>query len=320
MKFLKSRSAKMLVNLATTCAIFVFQTKAQALKIMVVNDDGYQAEGIAVLFDTLQAAGHEVTIVAPKQDQSGIGTSINASRILQPTEVVNYDTHRWYVDATPTVTTWAGLDYILKDNKPDLVVSGINQGENVGLFAVSSGTVSAAVAALNRGVPAIAISAGINQAESATGYRSTRQAYKTGANFIVALLKELEAKKKPNSTILPPGIGLNINIPVRFPDGISTIQGVALTRFDSITPFDVTFGELPTGTGVGLKFEPVNLSSNTTSNPDSEGSQFLSGFITVTPIDGDWSSLTYKDWAQLRHQLPLLPSVTPKLLSVPGTP
>ncbi len=320
MKFLNSSSAKMLASLATTCAVFVFQAKAQALKIMVVNDDGYQAQGIAVLFDTLQAAGHEVTIVAPKQDQSGIGTSINAARILQPTEVVNYSSHRWYVDATPTVTTWAGLDYILKDNKPDLVVSGINQGENVGLFAVSSGTVSAAVAALNRGVPAIAISAGINQAESATGYPSTRQAYETGANFIVALIKELEAKKKPNSTILPPGIGLNINIPVRFPDGISGIRGVALTRFDSITPFDITFGELPTGTGVGLKLEPVNLPSNTTPNPDSEGSQFLSGFITVTPIDGDWSSLTYKDWAKLRHQLPLLPSSTPKLLSIPATP
>ncbi|KYC43842.1 hypothetical protein WA1_01420 [Scytonema hofmannii PCC 7110] len=320
MKFLNSSSAKILTSLATTCAVFVFQAKAQALKIMVVNDDGYQAQGIAVLFDTLQAAGHEVTIVAPKQDQSGIGTSINAARILQPTEVVNYDSRRWYVDATPTVTTWAGLDYILKDNKPDLVVSGINQGENVGLFAVSSGTVSAAVAALNRGVPAIAISAGINQTESATGYPSTRQAYETGANFIVALIKELEAKKKPNSTILPPGIGLNINIPVRFPDGISGIRGVALTRFDSITPFDITFGELPTGTGVGLKFEPVSLASNTTSNSDSEGGQFLSGFITVTPIDGDWSSLTYKDWAKLRHQLPLLPSSTPTLLSIPATP
>jgi 5'/3'-nucleotidase SurE len=320
MKFLKSSSVKMLASLATTCMVFVFQGKAQALRIMVVNDDGYQAEGIKVLFDTLQAAGHEVTIVAPKQDQSGIGTSINAARILQPTEVVNYDTNHWYVDATPTVTTWAGLDYILKENKPDLVISGINQGENVGLFAVSSGTVSAAVAALNRGVPAIAISAGINQAERATGYPTTRQAYKTGANFIVALIQELEARKKPNSTILPPGIGLNINIPVRFPNGVSGIQGVVLTRFDSITPFDITFGELPTGAGVGLKFEAVSLPSNITPNRDSEGGQFLSGFITVTPIDGNWSSLTYKDWAKLRRQLPVLPSSTPKLLSIPRVP
>jgi 5'/3'-nucleotidase SurE len=320
LKFLKSSSAKMLASLTTTCMVFLLQAKAQALKIMVVNDDGYQAEGITVLFDTLQAAGHEVTIVAPKQDQSGTGTSINVARILQPTEVVNYDTNRWYVDATPTVTTWAGLDYILKESKPDLVISGINQGENVGLFAVSSGTVSAAVAALNRGVPAIAISAGTNQTESAAGYPSTRQAYKTGANFLVALIKELEAKKKPNSTILPAGLGLNINIPVRFPSGISGIQGVALTRFDSITPFDIAFGELPTGAGVGLTFQPVSLPLNTTPSRDSEGGQFLSGFITVTPIDGDWSSLTYKDWAKLRQQIPGLFNSSPRLISIPGVP
>lgn len=73
----------------------------------------------------------------------------------------NFDSSRWYVDATPTLT-WAGLDYILRHNQPELVISGINRDENVGFFAVSSGTVSAVVAALNRGTPAIAISAGVS--------------------------------------------------------------------------------------------------------------------------------------------------------------
>jgi 5'/3'-nucleotidase SurE len=299
-------STKILGSLTTACLVLFVQAKAHALKIMLVNDDGYQAEGITILFDTLQAAGHEVTIVAPKQDQSGIGTSLNISQLLQPIEVVNYDTNRWYVDATPTVTTWAGLDYILRDNKPDLVISGINRGENIGVFAVSSGTVSAAVAALNRGIPAIAISAGVDQ---------TQKPYKTGANFIVDLLKQLEARRKPGSTLLPTGIGLNINIPVRFPSGISEIRGVALTRFDRITSFDFTFGELPTGSGVGLKFETVSLQPDTTFNPKSEGGQFLSGYITVTPIDGNWSTITQKNQEKLRQSLPSLFDPNPALLS-----
>jgi 5'/3'-nucleotidase SurE len=270
-------------TLVAVCLVLVFHNSALALKIMLVNDDGYDRGGLPVLFDVLKEAGHEVTIVAPKTDQSGRGTSINTDKINQPLEVVNYDTHKWYVDGTPTVAVIAGLNYILKDNPPDLVISGINPGENIGRTAVSSGTVSAAVAALNRGVPAIAVSLGINLAESSTGYPSTIAAYKPTSLFIVRLIAQLEATKKQNAKLLPSGIGLSINVPV------TENKGIAFTRLERFTPLDLTFGELPGG-GVGLQIFPVSLPLGSIPNPRSEGEQFVSGFTTITPIDGDWSA------------------------------
>jgi len=278
-------------TLITIGSIISLQSQALAAKIVLTNDDGYQAEGISVMYEKLIAAGHQVTLVAPKSNQSGIGTSIDATRILRPLELVNYEPNKWYVDSTPTIATWAALDYILRNEQPDLLVSGINQGENVGNTAVSSGTVSAAVAALYRGVPAIAVSAGINLAESSTGFPSTSIAYQTSADYVVSLIQQLETTQGTDTQLLPTGVGLNVNVPVIFPTGVSSIQGVAYTRLDSTTPLGFGFGELPAafGGGLGLTLVTTPPSSNVT-NPLSEGQQFLAGNITVSTIDGNYSA------------------------------
>lgn len=266
--------------------------EATPIEILLVNDDGFEAEGIEILFESLTAAGHDVTLVAPKEQQSGTGTQINADRIFQPIEVENFAPNQWFVDGSPTVTTWAGLDFILGGDPPDLVISGINEGENVGLGAVSSGTVSAAVAALHRGIPAIAVSAGIDLTESDIGNPSTTEAYAIGAEFVNDLIVQLQTNQAEDEPLLPEGIGLSVNIPVRFPTGVEAIQGVALTRWDEVSPFEISFGELPPdfGEGAGLQFVPFNPPPGTIFDPESEGGQFLSGFITVTPIDGDWTA------------------------------
>ncbi|AFY32948.1 5'/3'-nucleotidase SurE [Calothrix sp. PCC 7507] len=258
-----------------------------SLNILLVNDDGYQAKGINILYDKLVAAGYNVTLIAPKTQQSGQGTSINADKISQPLEIVNYQPNKWYVDGTPVVVATAALDYILKNNQPDLVISGINEGENLGLEGIISGTLSAAVSALNQGIPSIAVSAGINLAESSSKYPSTDKAYDVGANYIVDLISQLKAKQGSNSSLLPKGIGLNVNIPVG-----QEITGVSFTQFDAATSFDLQFGQLPPnfGTGQGLLFTQKTLPAGTTPNPVSEGEQFLTGHITVTPFDGDWGT------------------------------
>jgi 5'/3'-nucleotidase SurE len=257
---------------------------SQPLRILLVNDDGYEAEGIRILYDALIAAGYQVTVVAPKEQQSGKGTSIDTDQLFRPIEIVNYAENQWYVDGTPTTTTLAALDAILQDQPPDLVISGINEGENTGLAAVSSGTLSAAVAALLRGVPAIAVSAGINLAEAAAGFPSTSKAYQVGAEYVVKLLAQLRATQG-DQAILPQDVGLNINIPA-----IDTIRGVAVTQFDAATSINLSFGDLPpqSGEGQGLLFTPGIPVENP--DPQSEGEQFLAGYITVTPFDGDWST------------------------------
>ncbi|WP_244329313.1 5'/3'-nucleotidase SurE [Tolypothrix sp. PCC 7910] len=258
-----------------------------SLNILLVNDDGYQAKGINVLYNKLVAAGHKVTLIAPKQQQSGQGTALDTDKFGKQLEVVNYEPNKWYVDGKPVVTTWAGIDYILKDNPPDLVISGINEGENLGLEGIISGTLSAAVSALNRGVPAIAVSAGVKVDERSAGYPSTDKAYEVGANYVVDLITQLQAKQGNNPAILPKGIGLNVNIPAT-----DKIQGVAFTEFDSAGSFDFKFGELPPnfGTGQGILYTQNTLPAGTTPKPFSEGEQFLAGKVTVTPFDGDWGT------------------------------
>jgi 5'/3'-nucleotidase SurE len=279
---------------------------ATPLDILITNDDGFDAEGIQVLYENLTAAGHNVTLVAPKEQQSGTGTLINVDKIFQPAEIVNFAPNQWYVDGSPRVTTWAGLDYIL-DEKPDLVISGINEGENIGPGgAVSSGTVSAAVTGLLRDVPAIAMSAGIDFVDET----KTSEAYEIGADYVVDLIAQLQATQGENTTILPEDIGLNINIPVRFPAGVEEIKGVKFTASDDISPFDISFGELPNG-GVGLRFSPTELPSDVEIDPLSEGGQFLSGFITVTPLNGDWNAPETLSQDVRELISPLLSSVEP---------
>ncbi len=270
-------------------------TKAKtSLNILLVNDDGYQAKGINVLYNKLVAAGHKVTLIAPKQQQSGQGTALDTDKFGKSLEVVNYEPNKWYVDGTPVVTTWAGLDYIFPNKekiaKPDLVISGINEGENIGLDAISSGTLSAAVTALQNGIPAIAVSAGLDLAGLQTGDKSsTEKAYEIGARLVVDAINQLQATQGSNADLLPKGVGLNINIPAYNPDiaKFSTITGVAFTKFDQASSLGLKVSEIQPGVP-GLT---LGASTNTgTGDLESEGGRFLARNITITPIDGNWSA------------------------------
>ncbi len=264
---------------------------ATPLNILITNDDGFDSPGLEALYNSLTAAGHSVTLVGPKEQQSGTGTALDVDKIFQPLEIINVENNKWFVDAGVRTTTWAGLDFVLDGEVPDLVISGINEGENIGPGgAVSSGTVSAAVTALLRDVPAIAISAGIDLSDPER--TATDAAYDIGAAFVVNLIAKLQATQGNDAKILPEGEGLSINIPVRFPAGVDGIQGVAFTDASDISPFVINFGALPEsfGGGAGLQFVPFNLPEGTEISPTSEGGQFLSGFITVTPIDGNWTA------------------------------
>ncbi len=260
----------------------------QPLDILLTNDDGFGAEGIEILYDALVNAGHNVILVAPLEQQSGTGTVLDVDKFFQPLDIVNIEGDKWSVDAGVRTTTWAGLDFVLEGEAPDLVISGINAGENIGPGGgVSSGTISAAVTALLRNVPAIAISGGLDL----ESFDTPTETYEIGADYLVSLINDLQAIQitENNEFILPEGIGLNINIPTRFPEGIDEIQGVAFTNSSDTEPFDIGFGYLDdTETDAGLIFGVNPIPDEI--NPTAEGDQFLSGFITVTPIDGNWTA------------------------------
>lgn len=130
--------------------------------ILVTNDDGYLSLGIRSLASALSLLG-EVVVVAPSSDQSAVSHAISLNRPLrlnqQPSIKANDQEIKVYsVDGTPTDSVYMGVHYVLKDKAPDLVVSGINHGANLGYDVLYSGTVSAAMEAALLGITSVAVS------------------------------------------------------------------------------------------------------------------------------------------------------------------
>lgn len=123
------------------------------MHILVSNDDGYLAPGILALAAAMRGLG-EVTVIAPEQNHSGASNSLTLSR---PLTVSRADSGAYFVNGTPSDCVHVALTGLL-DRRPDLVVSGINNGENMGDDTIYSGTVAAAMEGYLFGIPSIAFS------------------------------------------------------------------------------------------------------------------------------------------------------------------
>ncbi len=128
------------------------------MRILITNDDGINAPGLEVMHDiavALAGDADDVWTVAPALEQSGVGHSISFTR---PMMVVKQSPRSFAVEGTPADCVLAGLYEVLKDNPPDLVLSGVNRGNNSAENTVYSGTIGAAMEAALQGIPAIALS------------------------------------------------------------------------------------------------------------------------------------------------------------------
>jgi 5'-nucleotidase len=176
--------------------------------ILVTNDDGYRSEGILVLAKALGRVG-DVTIVAPANESSAIG---HALTLRHPLRLERISEHVYCVDGTPTDCVNVGIAHVLERRLPDLVVSGINKGWNLGDDITYSGTVSGALEGALLGVPSIAVS-----------LRHTRGVYDfTYAADVAATLAEGLCRRP-----LPSRTFLNVNVPKGQPKGWRvTVQAV----------------------------------------------------------------------------------------------
>lgn len=133
--------------------------KKVKMKILVTNDDGYEAGGISELVEILRPYG-DLTVVAPKRPQSGMSMAVSMG--LRPIAVKKLEEgpglRRWYLDGTPASCIKYGLDNIFWPGRPDLVVSGINHGSNAATAALYSGTLGAAAEGALNGIPSIGVS------------------------------------------------------------------------------------------------------------------------------------------------------------------
>ena len=125
------------------------------MRILITNDDGYEAKGIKVLADIMSRFG-EVTVIAPKKHQSGMSMAVSLG--FKQIAHKNLGDGWHYVDATPASCVKFGLNTMFLDNFPDVVVSGINHGSNAATASCYSGTLGAAMEGALNGIPAIGVS------------------------------------------------------------------------------------------------------------------------------------------------------------------
>jgi len=178
------------------------------MKILLSNDDGIDAPGINALAEELREAGHKVVVAAPDRDRSGASNSLSLD---SPVRVHQIDGNSWRVSGTPTDCVHIALRGLL-DFEPDIVVSGINNSQNLSDDVFYSGTVAAAIEGRSLGLPALAISLVSSGAA---------RHYKSAARAAVEILSRLD------TNALSPDVMLNVNVP---DVAWSEVKGYEITR------------------------------------------------------------------------------------------
>lgn len=246
------------------------------MRILVTNDDGITAPGLAVAEEIaaeLAGPDGEVWVVAPAFEQSGVGHCIS---YVRPMRLERLGERRFAVEGSPADCVLAGLFEILKETPPDLVLSGVNRGHNVAEDTLYSGTIGGAMEGALNGARAIAMSQYFSKDSLASGdpFASARA---SGADMARKLLAVGDWENRDYRTFY------NINFPALPPDEVkgvrATVQGA---RGDS------TFGVLPHAAPNGRHFLWLTHGrGNEHAAPGSDARECHDGHITVTPLRAD---------------------------------
>ena len=246
------------------------------MHILVSNDDGILADGIALLGEACLHVG-QVTVVAPDREQSGTSHSLTMHRPLRPQR--RHD-GSFQVDGTPTDCVLLAFGGLLPQ-KPDYVFSGVNHGPNMGEDVLYSGTVSAAMEAVTLGVPGIAISFAGEQLETLRTYR----------NLLRRLIQKVtEVKNFPSETLL------NINLP---PVPAEEVRGIRVTKLGSRF-FSESLAQSKDPRGRDIYW--IGGGTITwTGDAESDHAAVAEGYISVTPLHMDLTNYglleTVRGWS-----------------------
>jgi len=228
-------------------------------KLLLSNDDGVHAPGLKALHEAL--VNHaRVRVVAPDRDKSGASNSLTLSRPLALTAL---DNGFYSVDGTPADCVYLGVNGVW-DERPDLVISGINHGSNLGDDVLYSGTVAAAMEGRNLGMPAIAV--------SLAGSRHFDTAGRVAASLVGAA----------DSLSLPPRSLLNVNVP---DCPWEAVRGFRVTRLGyrgpAQRPLAVTD---PRGR---TRYWIAAVGENADDGPDTDFAAVEAGYVSITPLQTD---------------------------------
>ncbi|WP_148714913.1 5'/3'-nucleotidase SurE [Chitinolyticbacter meiyuanensis] len=240
------------------------------MRILISNDDGYFATGIAALAGAL-APQHQVTVCAPERDRSGASNSLTLDR---PLTVRQAPSGFYYVNGTPTDCVHLAATGFLPE-PPDMVVSGVNHGANMGDDTIYSGTVAAATEGYLLGVPAIAVSLASRNP----------QHFETAAR-VAAELVERAAREPFRGAVL-----LNVNVPDLPYSALNGFKTTRLGRRHKSAP--VIRDENPRGEPIWW-IGPVGAVADA-----GEGTDFhavAAGFVSVTPLSIDLTAHAQLDF------------------------
>lgn len=253
-------------NSAFLITVLMFSTQTSIfprMKILLCNDDGIHARGIAVLHKAIGDLG-ELHVVAPDIERSAAGHAITLTDPIKATHIEkNGKFFGTAVSGTPADCIKLALRLLLKDSPPDLVVSGINLGSNTGISVLYSGTVSAASEAVILGVPAIAISLCTYQ----NPHWETAEKVAT----------EIVAKVMKNP--LPDGMLLNVNIPNLPYDQLKGMKAARMGRSRFVERFSVHRD--PRGNNYYWLDGDLDLLDD---SPDTDVRVVRDGYVALTPI------------------------------------
>jgi 5'-nucleotidase len=185
------------------------QIELAKARILVTNDDGIGSPGIKLLEEIACDFATDVWVVAPEQEQSASSHSLTTRRPLRMSEI---GAKRYAVDGTPTDCVMLAVKHLLREHRPDLVLSGINGGGNVGEDLTYSGTVAAAMEATLLDIPAIALSQHFTDGELIP--------WQTAARFAPEVIRRLTELPWPDHTLI------NVNFPAAAPPDV---RGIAVT-------------------------------------------------------------------------------------------
>lgn len=276
-----------LIAVGLLLAVSSAPAPAQTLKVLVTNDDGVAAPGIDVLVNALAAnADLDLTVIAPASNSSGTGENRTTSAIGVFAGTTASGHPALAVNGYPGDAVLFGLLQELQGSPPDLVVSGINNGQNLSAEVIPlSGTVGAATWAARLGIPAFAVSAGLGASPN----------YAQAAAFTADLVEFFRLKKAFRNKLRekePPfrGLVLNINFPTCSSGAVRGVKVVPVGRSTVFSGYTLSsdVGGLETWLptiAAGNPFTSNCASTRTDVATDLEA--FNHGFATVTPLDAE---------------------------------
>jgi 5'-nucleotidase len=268
----------------------------EPLHVLVANDDGIDSPGLEAVAAVLAAdPTYRVTVVAPARQQSVTGHGLitrSEVKVVEHDEVAGCVS--WSVDATPATVARVALTALLAEDLPDLVVSGINRGENDGLGAWTSGTVAVAREAAYAGVPALAVSLQLN-------WSDPQPDFATAARWAKPIIDAV----RDNG--LPPGVYLNVNVPV----GTANIRGFRVARMGLDRSEEARY-VLSRADSDGARWYTSRWKPPQKTTPGGDTHALADGWVTIVPLGLDQTAeCAFPPLLQFDLRAPLIGDGTP---------